>query len=391
MPTAHEGFRLLANSIHWLLIFGSLVLIGSGWYMRHADLTDPDRRFWLDSHISLGLSCAVLILLQGLLRAIRGRIIRRDGIPQLRQPLADATRFMLYVSLGVVIAAGYLEAVESGKSVSYWGIPLPPWDAAGLLSAPQVAAIHRVGAFVVGGLVVVSVAVSSLNVFRWGRMGTTEPAPPPVEPEPGEAAARELVATQNLVAFKTVRNLAHTLRLFGWIVFWTQLVLGLIIGLLLAFAWSGAAFSPSRPGFGNSIYWGFVGFVLLIPAVLLAFIYVRASSKVTASPTKYLHHKKRIAFWFLWTGLLTGGIGIFVSFVGVTMSIALLIMKTISQPPGIAITDPNNIIRALDVFVLIVNFMSLIAHFVGVVAALWLGFRASKARVDYVTIKARPE
>jgi Protein of unknown function (DUF3611) len=48
------------------------------------------------------------------------------------------------------------------------------------------------------------------------------------------------------------------------------------------------------------------------------------------------------------------------------------LVKTVSQPPGIAITDPSKIVRALDVFILIVNFDLLVAHFIGVGTALWL-------------------
>jgi len=166
-------------------------------------------------------------------------------------------------------------------------------------------------------------------------------------------------------------------------------VLALIIALLLVFASSGTAFSPSKAGFGDAIYWAYVGFMFLCPAVVLAFYYTRASRNVVASPTAYLVHDKRIAFWYLWAGLILGQLGIFVSFVGVALSISLLVVKTISQPPGIAITDPNNIIRALDVFVLISNFMLLIAHFAGVVTALWLGFCVAKARVDFIACQAR--
>ena len=51
---------------------------------------------------------------------------------------------------------------------------------------------------------------------------------------------------------------------------------------------------------------------------------------------------------------------------------ALLIAKTVSQPPGIAMTDPIKIIRALDVFIPLANFDLLVAHLVGFLASLWL-------------------
>jgi hypothetical protein len=37
--------------------------------------------------------------------------------------------------------------------------------------------------------------------------------------------------------------------------------------------------------------------------------------------------------------LLVNALGSVVSFIGVGMSVALLVAKTVSQPPGIAVTD----------------------------------------------------
>jgi len=416
MPANRVGVRLISKSIHWLLIFGSLVLLGSGWFMRHAALTEPDRQFWLESHVSLGLSCGTLILLQVLLWTIRGPGAVLEGIPPWRKQATNTINILLYVSLAVVIVSGYLQTALSVGSISYWGIPLPAWEAENVITTQHLVDIHQVGAFAAGGLIGLHIALSGWTRVGRRRVATESPARPrreadPIEPEESraegaskteeelwaaavqsEAEARQLIVSEkhNLFVIKTAKNLAGNLRFFGWIEFWAQFVLALIIALLLAFASSGTAFSPSKTGFGDAIYWAYVGFGFLCPAVLLAFYYTRESRNVVASPTAYLLHDKRLAFWYLWVGLVLSQSGIFVSFVGVALSISLLVVKTISQPPGIAITNPNNIIRALDVFVLISNFMLLVAHFIGVVTALWLGFCVGKARVDYIAKQRAP-
>jgi hypothetical protein len=48
------------------------------------------------------------------------------------------------------------------------------------------------------------------------------------------------------------------------------------------------------------------------------------------------------------------------------------VAKTISQPPGVAILDPNKIVRAIDVFVVLANIALIAAHLVGTVIAFWL-------------------
>jgi preprotein translocase subunit SecY len=171
--------------------------------------------------------------------------------------------------------------------------------------------------------------------------------------------------------------------------FWLQLALALICGVLLEFATSGRAFSPSSTrGYGDAIYWGIYGFALLWLAIALAFYYTRAARKLVARPASYLSLGKAgfLSFWFVFAGMLAGLLGVLISFTGLALSISLLIVKTVSQPPGIAITDPSKIVRALNVFVLIVNFDLLMAHVIGIGIALWLGIGVTRARLKYVTV-----
>lgn len=57
---------------------------------------------------------------------------------------------------------------------------------------------------------------------------------------------------------------------------------------------------------------------------------------------------------------------------GAGATVGVLVAKSISQPPGVAITNPQKIIRTLDVFVMVANLNGITAHFLGTVASLWL-------------------
>jgi hypothetical protein len=85
--------------------------------------------------------------------------------------------------------------------------------------------------------------------------------------------------------------------------------------------------------------------------------------------------------------MLTGILGVIISCTGAALSISLLIAKTESVPPGTMIMDPTQIIRAIDIFVLLMNFILLMAHFIGTSITLWLSRCASKARHEYMTIQ----
>jgi hypothetical protein len=169
------------------------------------------------------------------------------------------------------------------------------------------------------------------------------------------------------------------MRLLGWAQFWIQLAIALASAVLLQFSTSGRAFSPSVSGFGDAIYWSFYAFLLLCVATALAYFYTRAARRVAAR-ADYFDEGRGHASWLLTAGLAIGLAGTAISFIGLSLSISLLIAKTVSQPPGIAITDPSKIIRALDVFILLVNFALLLAHFVGTGVAAWLAAGASRAR-----------
>jgi hypothetical protein len=65
-------------------------------------------------------------------------------------------------------------------------------------------------------------------------------------------------------------------------------------------------------------------------------------------------------------------VGIFLSLLGAGATVGVLVAKSISQPPGVAITDPERIIRALDVFVAVANINGIAGNFVGVVTSLGL-------------------
>jgi len=118
--------------------------------------------------------------------------------------------------------------------------------------------------------------------------------------------------------------------------------------------------------------------------VLFAFKYMKTARRIRNEPARFLSRERRWTFWFVVVGALLSMMGLLDSFVGVGLSVALLVGKTMSQPPGIAITDPTKIIRALDIFVLLVNISLLFAHFIGFGVAAWLRISSLQARHQYL-------
>ena len=386
MSAETARYRFPFILIHWVLVFLTFVLLGLGWHIQTLPATAPARDFLLELHISLGLTAGILVLIQVFLRILFKPAAFPDSFPHWQRQLTGVLELLVYVSMIVIPLSGYLQAVFSATPARFWEYPLPVWGVADAGLADFFRALHGIAALAWAGLIVVHVVILALN--RVTQAAIAAPTPPSEGGEPDQLVQAEPPSPD---ASKLTKGLARNLRLFGWMEFWLQLVLALVSGLLLAFSTSGRAFSPGSTGIGDGMYWAVRGFFLLCFAVLLAFYYTRAAARVVAAPEVYFDAEKRLAFWFLGLGMLIGLLGISMSFTGVALSIALLIAKTVSQPPGIAITDPTRIIRALDVFVLLVNFSLLMGHFIGTGISLWLGIRASKTRLAYAAIPPKTD
>lgn len=369
-------YNVFVVLVHWALALFILLLLGSGWYIQYMSPPAEARAYLRDLHISLGLTAALLALIQIFSRIAFGAPPFPDGFAAWRRISSNILNIAIYIFLIILLASGYLREIFSATPVKFWGYALPAWGVADPTLAGFFASAHKIAGFALAGAIVAHIGIIVVNIFEHQGFASRMllgAAPKPLA----------LALTNPSFSLRAVQHLASDLRLFGWIEFWLQLAFALSSALLLAFATSGRVFSPSSSAFGDAIYWSGYGFLLLCIAVVLAFYYTRAARKVLSKPESYLRPKNRAAFWFLWMGLFVGSLGALASFIGVALSISLLIAKTVSQPPGIAITDPNKIIRALDVFVLLVNFILLMAHSIGTGATLWLGLRALKARLDY--------
>jgi hypothetical protein len=170
-----------------------------------------------------------------------------------------------------------------------------------------------------------------------------------------------------------VRAIAQSFRFFGWVGFWVQLFFAAVSGLALLFAASGRSFSPdAHPGIGISIFWAICSVVSLCIVMVLDFRYTRIAKGLLHEPGAKLHPRKSETAQLLRVGALIGFIGIILALISGGFSIGVLVAKTVSQPPGVAIIDPNKIVRALDVFVVLASLNLIAAHLVGMVTSLWL-------------------
>lgn len=169
------------------------------------------------------------------------------------------------------------------------------------------------------------------------------------------------------------KEFAATFRVAGRISFWLQLFLGGVSGIALLFA----IFSRNVTEETNSLGIGFgialaiAGILLLCFRILWAFRY-RQLAKSLQAPNPDLHPQRHDIIQVLRVGLIVSLIGLLIAFVASEETVAVVIAKALAQPQGVAIYEPENVIRSLDVFVLLSNVNMIGAHLVGSINSLAL-------------------
>lgn len=170
-----------------------------------------------------------------------------------------------------------------------------------------------------------------------------------------------------------IRHIASTFRLFGWIGFWSQLAMTFIAGIAILIVIAGTVLTPNTQVNNDvGILSAFGGVAILILGVVSHFRYVRIARALMHEPGAMLHPHKLETARRLRVGAIVGFGGILLALIGCTTSVGLLLAKTVAQPPGVAIIDPNKIVRAIDVFIVIANLTLIAAHLIGTVIAFWL-------------------
>ncbi|MGJ0506608.1 MAG: DUF3611 family protein [Methylocystis sp.] len=360
--------RRVSSAIFWIFLSVCLGALACGWAAVNAPLEEVWQNHFQELHISLGLVGAMLTVVQLLVAIASLSFGGPRGASGRRRVASFVLRQFAYLSFLALVVTGAGAAVFSGKRIFFFGFALPYVNGADQPMSEALQNAHPAAAYALAGAIAANLIAAAIRRFSRKRE-QSRPPPPTVFAS----------SIQTVIADR----LAQTFRFFGGVVFWVQLLLGLLSVPLLVFSYAGHTVSPSHRGYGDPIFWASLGLSLLLVSVICVRFYLKIAKAMRAAPERYLGRSTQGAFWFFGPIGSISIVGALVSFVGVGLSVALLIGKTVSQPPGIAITDPSKIIRGLDIFLLLVNVDLLLAHFLGVATAAWLSINALRAHHQY--------
>jgi hypothetical protein len=179
----------------------------------------------------------------------------------------------------------------------------------------------------------------------------------------------------------SLQAIAKAFRLYGWIGFWAQIVLGVIsaVILLLFAVFTQRAGSPSNnPGTGFGIFLAVCGLVALGVSTYFSFRYTRLGNQLQSSNPSN-RPRKSVTIQVLRLGLIVNLVGMLLTIFGAYAIIGTLVGRAISpQAITTQLIDPNRIISGLDVLAVQANTNTIFAHFLGLVSALWLINRVNR-------------
>jgi hypothetical protein len=164
----------------------------------------------------------------------------------------------------------------------------------------------------------------------------------------------------------------------GWIGFWAQVVLGVVAGAIFLFVllFTSSEGNGNAQGSGGTIpgvFLAILGLLLLGLSIFWSFRYTRLARQLATADSSN-RPKKADTIQMLRRGLYVNLIGMGISLLGAESITGILFFKSLrSQTAGFM--NPrriNDLIEPLDIYVVLANTHTIVAHFIALVGSLLL-------------------
>jgi uncharacterized membrane protein YidH (DUF202 family) len=172
----------------------------------------------------------------------------------------------------------------------------------------------------------------------------------------------------------TKQKFAATFHIVRPISFWIQLALGAVSGLALLlaiFSRNVTTQTTSNSVMSFGVFLGIIGILVLCFRLYWVNRY-RRLDKLLQSPNRELQPSKQDVIQVLQIGLIVSFVGLFLAFLASEVTVIAVLSKTLAIPQGLAVYRPENVIRSLDIFVVLANVNLIGAHLVGSATSLGL-------------------
>ncbi|MEM7579721.1 MAG: DUF3611 family protein [Mastigocoleus sp.] len=172
-----------------------------------------------------------------------------------------------------------------------------------------------------------------------------------------------------------VREVGNTFRVIGWASFGLQLALiiisSVVLFLFIAFGQRSEA-SNANAGTGSGVFFTICGLLALAVGVYLSFRYKNIGRRLLSSNSSNRPRKSQTV-QILRLGLTVNLVGMLLTLLGVQAIAGGLALKALSVQAGASIiTNSNQLITGLEMFVVLASVQVMSGHFVGIAGSIWL-------------------
>lgn len=177
-----------------------------------------------------------------------------------------------------------------------------------------------------------------------------------------------------------VEKVSLDLQRWGNISFWLQLVLGIISTVLLLIAGASILGAKEKTqGIELGIFCAFAGVTVLAIAIIICFRY-RKLGRLIQNPDPSKRPKRSDTLQMLKTALCLNIGGMLMSILGAQTLAGLVLVKSLNISQGTVNlgSTSNQFVTPVDLLIIQANTNTILAHFTGIVFALWLLQRLSK-------------
>jgi cytochrome b561 len=122
-----EGYSNSIVVLHWLIVIGVFILIGTGWYMVELEKGTPAVARYYNFHKSIGLIVLALVALLISFRLRHQPPGLPDSLPAWEIRAAKAGHILLYIFLVIVPLSGYIESNFAKWGIHFFGYHIPSW------------------------------------------------------------------------------------------------------------------------------------------------------------------------------------------------------------------------------------------------------------------------
>lgn len=174
----------------------------------------------------------------------------------------------------------------------------------------------------------------------------------------------------------TREKIASVFRILGWSGFWVELILTGISSaiLLLAIADSNFNINTLKSGFG--FFSAVDGIIALGFGVYWTFSYLQIAQQLKDSEASR-HLSKKEVVKTLQNGVIIHLVGMLLTLLSTQTIVGALLLKVLSLPQGLVISQVNRLIEPLDIFVVQASICAIAAQFIGISISFWLLKRIS--------------